>query len=366
MLIDMCFESVYTTRLVSFEYYEQITGSETSMANANSQQLIDMLKQVVPSGDLRELPSQKEDFAESLESLGRGSEADQYLDAINEGVDAIERERPLEAQQQWALEAIVLPKYRPVVDVINDSFDKPEDPWTHFGSGQRKRNIVAAIPSIGRIELPKHPSLPYGGTGFVVGDNLIMTNRHVAEIFATGLGQKSLAFKQGLSSAIDFIQEIKPRTSTPLNVKKVLMIHPYWDMAILEVEGLQPDHPKLKLNVEKPESLVDRDIAVVGYPAQDPRNDLALQMQIFRQKFNVKRMQPGKLKARERITDGFNNLVLPLTHDASTLGGNSGSAVVDADTGEVVGLHFSGRYLKANYCVPTYELVATREWSPWA
>lgn len=325
------------------------------MAAEKSKQLIDMLKQVIPSGDLREIPSQREDFAESLESLGHAN-TDQYLDAISEGVRAIERERPLEESQQYALEAIVLPKFRPVVDVINDTFDKPEDPWVHFGSGELKKNIVAAIPSIGRIELPNHPSLPYGGTGFVVGDNLIMTNRHVAEIFTTGLGLSGLAFKQGLRSAIDFVQEISPRVSTPLEVKKVLMIHPYWDMAILEVDGLQPNHMKLRLSVESPESLENRDIAVVGYPAQDPRNDLALQMQIFRQKFNVKRMQPGKLKAREQITDGFRNLVRPLTHDASTLGGNSGSAVIDASTGEVVGLHFSGRYLQANYCVPTYEL----------
>ncbi len=269
---------------------------------------------------------------------------------------AIEREDPLQEEQQYALEAIVLPKFRPVVDVIDDSFDKPEEPWVHFGAGQLKKNIEAAIPSIGRIELPNHPSLPYGGTGFVVGDNLIMTNRHVAEIFATGLGQKGLNFIQGLSSAVDFVQERVPRASTALTVQKVLMIHPHWDMAIVEVRGLHPKHPKLKLNVETPESLVDRDIAVIGYPAQDPRNDFALQMQIFRKQFNIKRMQPGKLKAREQITDGFKNLVLPLTHDASTLGGNSGSAVIDAETGEVVGLHFSGRYLKANYCVPTYEL----------
>lgn len=37
-----------------------------------------------------------------------------------------------------------------------------------------------------------------------------------------------------------------------------------------------------------------------------------------------------------------------LTHDCSTLGGNSGSAVVDLDTHQVVGLHFGGKYLTGN------------------
>ena len=324
--------------------------------NDKASRLVAMLRQVIPSGDISEIHAQTSSLESALESLGQDSKADQYLERVTEGVKAIEQDRPILNDQQFALEAIVMPKYRPVVDVINDNFDMPGDPWTHFGSGPLKANIAGALPSIGRIELPNHPSLPYGGTGFVVGDDLIMTNRHVAEIFTTGLGLSGLAFRQGLRAAIDFVQEVKPRASIPLEVKKVLMIHPYWDMAILQVEGLPAGHPKLRLGVNSPEELAGRDIAVVGYPAQDSRNDLALQMEIFRQQFNVKRMQPGKLRVREEIVDGFQNRVKPLTHDASTLGGNSGSAVIDAATGEVVGLHFSGRYLLANYCVPTYEL----------
>jgi endonuclease G len=44
------------------------------------------------------------------------------------------------------------------------------------------------------------------------------------------------------------------------------------------------------------------------------------------------------------------------THDSSTLGGNSGSAVIDATTGHVIALHFAGLYLDANFGVPTSEL----------
>lgn len=49
-----------------------------------------------------------------------------------------------------------------------------------------------------------------------------------------------------------------------------------------------------------------------------------------------------------------------MTHDSSTLGGNSGSAIIDVRTGEVIGLHFAGLYLRANYAVPTYELARDR------
>ncbi len=49
-----------------------------------------------------------------------------------------------------------------------------------------RARIEAVIPSVGRIELPGQTRIPYGGTGFVVGPGLVMTNRHVAELFAEG------------------------------------------------------------------------------------------------------------------------------------------------------------------------------------
>jgi endonuclease G len=38
-------------------------------------------------------------------------------------------------------------------------------------------------------------------------------------------------------------------------------------------------------------------------------------------------------------------------HNCTTLGGNSGSVVLDLDTGEALGLHFSGSFLRTNYAV---------------
>ncbi len=74
----------------------------------------------------------------------------------------------------------------------------------------------------------------------------------------------------------------------------------------------------------------------------DLRNDVALQNQIFGQLFNVKRLQPGKLRPFEKI-QSFENVVNALTHDASTLGGkNSGSAILNVKTGQVVALHLQG------------------------
>ena len=124
-------------------------------------------------------------------------------------------------------------------------------------------------------------------------------------------------------------------------------------MALIKVDGLAARFAPLKLSTKAPEDLVDRDVVAVGYPARDDRNDLALQDKIFSSIYNVKRLQPGKLRKRVSIRS-FESVVNAVTHDSSTLGGNSGSAIIDANTGEVVGLHFAGEYLKANYAVHAY------------
>lgn len=72
-------------------------------------------------------------------------------------------------------------------------------------------------------------------------------------------------------------------------------------------------------------------------------------MEIFQNKFGVKRLQPGKLTkiaAQERRIE----------HDASTLGGSSGSPIIDFATDLVVGLHFSGAFEQTNHAVALWKL----------
>jgi endonuclease G len=189
----------------------------------------------------------------------------------------------------------------------------------------------------------------------VVGQGLIATNRHVAQIFAQGLGL-TIRYRAG-DAAIDFKRQVDApddERTAYLSVRAVEMIHPYWDMALLRVDGLPTDR-MLRLSVKSPEELLDRNVVVIGYPARDERNDVALQDRIFNRTYNVKRLQPGVIRTRAKV-QSFENTVNAVTHDASTLGGNSGSAVIEVDTGEIVALHFAGEYLKANYAVPMYEL----------
>ena len=257
-----------------------------------------------------------------------------------------------------ALEAIILPRLRPVIDVIQNDFAVTDALWAHLATDAAATHLRHAIPAVGRVELPGQTT-PYAGTAFVVGPGLMMTNRHVAAIFAQGLGRSGLSYLPGYRVAANmhreagFVAEDDDKLNLP--APRVRMIHPYWDMALIEVEGLGAIEP-LTLSLEAPDAFVGREVAVIGYPALDDRNDIDLQMRIFRRLFRVKRLQPGKATGTAQVTDSFGNTVRAVTHDASTLGGNSGSAVVCTMTGRVLGLHFAGRYLEANYAVPAQEL----------
>jgi endonuclease G, mitochondrial len=320
-----------------------------------------MLIQIAPGDTLESLPRpailDQEFIAESVPEAVppppvAAADADSGFRKLLEG-----RDDELTPDEVFGLEAIVLPDERPVVFIRSGKYDDVGDPWLSLNTEAARSRLGPLLPSIGRIEVPNMPRIPYGGTGFVVGPNLLMTNRHVAKLFTEGVGIRSLTYSPG-DAAVDFKRE----TDTPSNdrsafvkVRSVKMIHPYWDMALLEVEGLPGGRTPLKLSVRPPEDLVDQDVVVVGYPARDDRNDLALQDRIFERKYNVKRLQPGKIRPRARIRS-FEQTVDAMTHDSSTLGGNSGSVLLLVSTGEIVGLHFAGVYLKANYAVPAYEL----------
>lgn len=268
----------------------------------------------------------------------------------------LSQNREINDEEMFLIEAIILPDKRPVIDIKDGGFSVQHPLWVKYNVDKAvEDNIERAIRGVGRIEVPMHAQVPYAGTGFLVGRNLMMTNRHVASLFANGLGDGTLTFQDGQTAEIDFAREAHSTTSDPMKVTGIRMIHPYWDMAVLEVEDVPPGVEPLTLSLTDPTDLKGRDIAVIGYPAFDPRNAARVQNEVFRGIYNVKRLQPGLLNARAMV-GSFGNRVDTVTHDASTLGGNSGSCVLDVQSGEVVALHFAGRYQVSNYAVPTFEM----------
>jgi endonuclease G, mitochondrial len=225
-----------------------------------------------PSGSLDELIAEPTAGVESVAGTERGAA---------ESVRKLVEGRPLDRDDRFQLEAIIIPDKRPAIDIVDGTYEVRHPLWRHLNEPAIRDRLRDVFRSVGRIELPNHPNLPYGGTGFVVGYGLLMTNRHVAEIFAAGLGARNLRFIPGCRAGIDFLRERDRTGSLYFDVRRVAMIHPYWDMALLQVEGLPAAQAPLRLSLREPEDLDRREVALVGYPAFDYRNPPDVQAKVF-------------------------------------------------------------------------------------
>ncbi|RDJ10105.1 hypothetical protein B5K05_13295 [Rhizobium phaseoli] len=330
------------------------------MASSHTEKLKNFLTRIQSGPSANEAVGGFESALSPLEDAeaiaARSALPDSRRGLVKSALEKLGTNQELSREEGFVTEAIIIPDKRPAIDIVGGDFQVDHPLWTQFSSDPLLHgNIKKALPSVGRIELSNHPTSPYGGTGFVVGKDLLMTNRHVAEIFSVGLGYNQIKFKNGLSAGIDFERERSSEIYTIIAVRKVVMIHPYWDMALLQVDGLAAEHAPLLLSVQDPDELINTPIAVIGYPAFDARNDARVQNEVFRGLYNIKRLQPGLIMPRTLIAS-FGKMVSALCHDSSTLGGNSGSEVYDPKSGKVLALHFAGVYLDRNYCVPTGEL----------
>ncbi|GAB5405718.1 MAG: hypothetical protein Aurels2KO_39490 [Aureliella sp.] len=262
--------------------------------------------------------------------------------------------KDLNANDHIQLEAIVHKVGRPAYQIKGNSFNA-NGIWSFLKTDDVVRQRVEqAIKAVGRVELPTSSFSPYAGTGFLVGDRTIMTNRHVATMFTDGIGTKKLRYVPG-TAGVDFRREVPGEdqpTPIMLDVDEVVMIHPYWDMALLKLrQDIPKEQPRLQLSTVAPEDLKGNDLVSIGYPAFDDRNDAKVQNKIFNYLYEVKRLMPGKHNGATKYGGQPT-----MAHDSSTLGGASGSAVVDITTGDVVGLHYAGVYMESNYAVPTIRL----------
>jgi endonuclease G, mitochondrial len=260
-----------------------------------------------------------------------------------------------ETVRQRQLEAIVRRLGRPVLLIQNDTYVAPELPSVIDELAPHKQRIEAAIKRVGRVEFINH-AMPWGGTGWLVDKNIVITNRHVAEIVAEASGNGKFRFKLSLGGVpfgarLDFKEEFGPAAAGThevlLKSVKFIARSDQPDIALLELKpnGALPD-PLVLLDAASADG---QSVGVIGYPAYDSRNDPQDIARYFGDIFDVKRFAPG-LVSQQAGTQHF------FMHDATTLGGNSGSVVIDLATGKALGLHFAGTYLEGNFAVTAAEI----------
>lgn len=259
---------------------------------------------------------------------------------------------PLDEELLIEEESIILRRTRPVLAIRDDAavleFADQVDCETW-----KARLIAAAdtldvaIRATGRIDLVG-AEMSWVGTGWLVRPDIIVTNAHVAAKFAEADGDR-LIFTQidgrPIRADIDFMREDgrADRRAFQLIEPLLLIQKPGPDIAFFRVEQITGS-PRLAAPIPLAASpAVTPLAAVIGYPAFDSRiPDIDLMQRIYGWSYTTKRLAPGAVTYLD--TDH-------LLHDCTTLGGNSGSAVIDLESGAALGLHFRGSFMKTNYAV---------------
>lgn len=255
------------------------------------------------------------------------------------------------SEAQSALEAIILEDLRPAYKFHRDKIQTHGNYDRIDLVNSNKTLLEEVSKNVGRVDLLNHSTMEYVGTGWLVSKDIVVTNRHVANLFANprwagGWDFASGSFGRPLRVEIDCVRErdSSNHIQRMARVTEILFIAPQAapDMAFLRV---MPDASLERIELMTGPLDDERPVATVGYPAWDgKRNDADLMDEIFGGDYGIKRFSPGQING----TDESGAILLG---DYTSLGGNSGSAVLDLDTGKAVGLHFAGVFRETNYAV---------------
>lgn len=280
-----------------------------------------------------------------------------------------------------ATEALILVRNRPCLAAAEDRVDFTDPTAAEWFDRLQfyESSVRQALASTGRIDIAGS----HQGTGFVVAPGVVTTNRHVLEDIADQDPNGPWHLRAG--ATIDFACEPDPARdakrfaitdvlfagATPIGQRLNIAA---LDLALLAVQtvngGGAPLPPPLP-TLRDGQTTVQRACFVVGFPGRPERPVLedgvtfdremadAIQ-QIFRLKYGVKRVAPCIIdngSGFESLQPGAITDIRrwAFTHDASTLGGSSGSAVLPFspanvdDSPGVLGLHMAGAQRRNNY-----------------
>lgn len=267
------------------------------------------------------------------------------------------------------LEALVALEGRPAVRVRDTSLEldheKTQGWFDVLATAESSRHFSKVLDGIGRIDYKGR----HCGTGFVVRAGLILTNRHVVQKFMAS--KKPSAPIQLEDLTIDFsdtptaedsrrfrIISVAALEATPVTLAVDLNI---FDAILLEVEE-KNDHgaalPAPLVMLGHGEAYQPAHALVVGYPGRPDLSALDVSMRekifpvlnaIFSSDYGTKYASPCELKTTSWRFDSKGRKWV-ISHDATTLGGSSGSCMVGLQSPyPVIGLHIGGTWLKENF-----------------
>ncbi len=211
----------------------------------------------------------------------------------------------------------------------------------------RYRNSICYIYGVYQVGFPNQkPSLRVrvSGTGFVVGDGLLATNRHVAEPWY-GDNEAGALIRSGATPELEKLYAFFPGFSTSLNISPISLSRNA-DLALLQVEDTAAVHGLQALPLAKSNPNAGELVAVIGYPmgilgmvAKSPPA-VYDRLAYRRDDMNAASELAALSLIRPSATYGHLGDVVgeKLIYDAPTAHGGSGGPVFNS-RGEVIGIN---------------------------
>lgn len=255
-----------------------------------------------------------------------------------------------------ALEAIIRVTGRPALRYLNGEVQTPASALGENNHWQvlvvtARGEINRVSGAVGCIAITNNLGIAETlGTGWRVGTDLLVTNRHVVEQIVSNPTESATVWKldNAKKPHVDFALTNSAQAAQRFQVSELVYVanEPLLDVAFLratsETSAL-PESLVIDWSKEGPGREIKRNngekffqgrqIYVVGHPYRQGHSELVTS--VFGVADGLKRCSPGRVT---RMDDPNPRL----EHDCSTLGGNSGSCVFASDTHEVIGVHVGG------------------------
>jgi hypothetical protein len=327
------------------------SGSQESIADESAltdKELLAALQEQLTEGTLA-VPKLEAEAAAALvsELVTNVSTA---LHKASEGA----RESELSEAESSSLEAIVMLSGRPALRYPNGRLE----PLGRLRSNEEWRVLITAehqvieqrSGSVGRISQLRAGAKPLTiGTGWRLGEDLVVTNRHVAKELAEDAQRPPETWKldRTFTTVVDFAAVDNAGAERSFVLTSIAWCAGFGapDLAILAFSVPPSPKPPKALPLEWNGDLLGRTIVrngeplfqgrkvyVVGHPWWPGQSSAVTK--VFGKADGMKRWSPGYVTGMSSAST--------FRHDCSTLGGHSGSCVFTAETHTVVGVHYAG------------------------
>lgn len=262
--------------------------------------------------------------------------------------------------QRVSLEAIVQLTGRPAMRYRDGQVQRPpneegdNERWQTFVTTARTK-INKASASVGQVALAGNTTPQPIGTAWRLGEDLVITNRHVAAlmVFDTSGPTSDWKYDANKASVVSFNVTDEAKKTIRFEVAELLFCaqEQSVDFAVFRLTKGADAFPKAlpldfdatsvgrELEIGGNTSFQGEAIYVVGHPFRQIATSAT--SSVFGVADGFKRCSPGLVTKISEFEHAFE-------HDSSTLGGNSGSCVLSVSGHKVVGLHYGGVSVDSN------------------